>query len=257
MTNIYSYYLNIKESNIFIKSDLPESFNLANNLTLKFRRHLEQYISTHQDFLSSFEPIKIAENAPKIIKKMKEATDFIPVGPMAAVAGAIADLILMELEKNGSKTSIVENGGEIAAISIRDIIVGLLAGKSILSGKIGFKLKKDRDFPFGLGTSSRGGRGFSFGLADAATVIANNASIGDAAATYIGNKVIGDDIEKSIQTGLEAAEDLDKIRGVFIIRGKYAGKIGELPEMVKIKGNLESLYKRKYEYKLDQDYVIL
>ena len=255
---IYSYSLQIKESDIFIKSDLINSLNIATKETIKHRNNLENYIQKHRNFSTSLKPIGVDENAPLIVKMMQEVTEFINVGPMVAVAGAIADLILKGFKKSGSKISIVENGGEITAISIKDIIIGILAGKSPLSGKIGFKLKSDRDFPFGLGTSSGTfGRGFSFGLADAGTVISENATIGDAAATYVGNKVVGKDIEKSIQNGLEAAETLEKIRGAIIIRGKFAGMTGKLPKLVKIKGDLNKLLKRKYEYKLGQDYIIL
>ncbi len=203
-------------------------------------------------------PLKVDDNAPLVVKKMQSVTEFIEVGPMAAVAGAIADLILEKLLKNGSKTSIVENGGEISAISKVNISVGIYAGNAQLSGKIGFKLIPNKDFPFGLGTSSGTfGRGFSFGLADAATVIAENATIGDAAATFVGNHVIGTDVEKSIQNGLEAAESLDRIRGALIIRGKYAGMTGKLPQLIKISGNKNNLLNKKYDYKLDTDYVLL
>ncbi|MBD3229068.1 MAG: UPF0280 family protein [Candidatus Lokiarchaeota archaeon] len=201
--------------------------------------------------------MRVDENAPLIVRMMQQVTTFIPVGPMAAVAGAIADLILQNLKKHGSQTSIVENGGEICAISGRDIVIGILAGGASLSGRIGFKLKKDQDFPFGLGTSSRGGRGFSFGYADAATVVSTNATIGDAAATHVGNKIVGNDIEKSVQAGLEAAETLEKVRGALIIRGNYAGVTGKIPKLTKITGDINKLMKKKYEYKLDKDYIIL
>jgi len=219
---------------------------------------LDKYILNHKEFERTHSPVAVDENGPLIVRMMQEVTEFINVGPMAAVAGAFADLIMSELKKNGSNTSIVENGGEIVAISKKDLIVGILAGKSPLSGKIGFKLLTKKDFPFGLGTSSGTfGRGFSYGLADAATVISYNATIGDAAATYVGNHVIGKDIEKSIQLGLEAAESLEKIRGALIIRDKYAGITGKLPKLVKISGNLDNLISKKYQYKLDEDYNLL
>lgn len=249
--------MNIKETDIFIKSDLVHSINIATNEVITLRKQLEKYISKHREFKNTFEPVRVDEKAPLIIRMMQNVTTFIRVGPMAAVAGAIADLILDKLQDHGSESSIVENGGEVCAISKRDIIIGVLAGSSSLSGKIGFKLVQNKDFPFGLGTSSRGGRGFSFGYADAATVISTNATIGDAAATFVGNKIMGEDIEKSVQDGLEAAESLEKIRGALIIRGKYAGVTGKIPKLIKIKGDLNKLLKKKYEYKLDKDYIIL
>jgi len=255
---IYLYNIKIKESNVFIKSDLKNSLDIAKKVLLKHRSELVKYISRHKEFLESLKPVKIEENAPEIVKLMHKVTEFINVGPMAAVAGAFADLILDKLKYYGTKYSIVENGGEITAISNIPIYIAIFAGKSPLSGKIGFKLDPKKDYPFGLGTSSGTfGRGFSFGLADAATVVSVNATIGDAAATYICNKVIGNDIEKSIQAGLEAAEDLENIRGVLIIRGKYAGMVGKLPKLIKISGDINNFFARKYEYNLDQDFIVL
>jgi len=255
---IFTYYLQIKESDIFIKSDISNSLDLAKEVVIKHRNDLENYINDHKDFETSLKPIKISENAPEIVKRMTEVTSFIEVGPMASVAGALADVIIERLKKEGTKTSIVENGGEISAVANKTIIVGIFAGNSPLSGKIGFKLKPNKDFPFGLGTSSGTfGRGFSFGSADAATVISTNATIADAAATFVGNHVKGNDLEKSIQKGLEAAESLENVRGAFIIRGKYAGMTGSIPELVKLTGNTNQLLKRRYQYSLDQDYKIL
>lgn len=154
---------------------------------------------------------------------------------MAAVAGALADLAVDAMLVT-ARVAVMENGGEISAESNTPIIVGLLAGGSSLSGKIGFRLKVE-DFPIGVGTSSGTvGHAVSFGEADAATIIADNAALADAAATAVGNAVQGDDFEKSVQKGLEIAETIRGVRGSFIIRGEYAGIVGKLPELVRIEG---------------------
>ena len=254
----YTYRFKIKESDVFIKTDLENALDLGINTIKKHRLALKRYIFKHKDFLYSYKPLPVDEDAPLVVRMMQEVTEFIDVGPMAAVAGALADLVLEKLKTEGSKNSIVENGGEITAISEDKIYVAIYAGESTLSGKIGFKLSPAKDFPFGLGTSSGSfGRGFSFGQADAATVVSTNATIGDAAATFIGNQVIGKDIEKSVQAGLEAAESLEKIKGALIIRGKYAGTTGKLPEFIKITGDPSKLLEKKYDYKIDEDFIIL
>ncbi|MHA1578958.1 MAG: UPF0280 family protein [Candidatus Freyarchaeota archaeon] len=147
-----------------------------------------------------------------------------------------------------AKVAVVENGGEISANSNTPINVGLLAGDSSLSGKIGFRLKA-KDFPIGIGTSSGTvGHAISFGEADAATIIADNAALADAAATAVGNAVQGEDFEKSVQKGLETAETIRGVRGSLIIRGEYAGIVGKLPQLVRIEGENWSTLKSIQNY---------
>ena len=63
------------------------------------------------------------------------------VGPMAAVAGTISQLCMGFLVKNGAKYVIIDNGGDLALKTDKDVVVGLYAGESSLSGQLGFKIK--------------------------------------------------------------------------------------------------------------------
>lgn len=235
----------IKQSKLTIETDHPPSVKVAINSVKKNREELEAYILKNPEFLTSFEPLKIRD-APEIVQKMANASLEAGVGPMTAVAGALADLAVDAMLVT-AKVAVVENGGEISANSNTSIIVGLWAGYSSLSGKIGFRLKP-QDFPIGIGTSSGTvSHAISFGEADAATIIADNAALADAAATAVGNAVQGDDFEKSVQRGLETAESIRGVRSSLIIRGEYAGLVGKLPELVRIEGEawnkLESIEK--------------
>ncbi len=248
MKNLYSEHTIIKESDIFIKSDLKLAIDKAIESIKKNRKILERYIKKHPDFKSSFKPIKINKDAPLIIRMMALAAEKSEVGPMAAVAGALADLGLDDMRKIEAKVCVIENGGEISAYSNIQIDVGIYAGESILSEKIGFRLNP-KDFPIGIGTSSGTvGHAFSFGVADAAIAIADNATLADAAATAIGNEVRGKDREKSIQNGLEVAETIEGVRGAFIILGDKAGTVGKLPQFIKIKGKKWELVKQKLDF---------
>ncbi len=233
----------IKQSKLTIEADNPRSIRLAIDSVKNNRDKLEAYIRKNPEFLTSYAPIEV-KDAPEIVNNMAKAAQEARVGPMAAVAGALADLAVDAMLVK-AKVAVVENGGEISANSNTPINVGLLAGGSSLSGKIGFRLKT-MDFPIGIGTSSGTvGHAISFGEADAATIIADNAALADAAATAVGNTVEGEDFEKSVQRGLETAETIRGVRGSLIIRGEYAGIVGKLPQLVRIEGetwnNLKSI----------------
>ncbi|MHA1263819.1 MAG: UPF0280 family protein [Candidatus Helarchaeota archaeon] len=247
----------IKESDIFFKADTKKVIQAAISIIKYHRIQLEQYIRAHPRFLKAFEPIKIVKDAPKIVEIMAKAGELANVGPMAAVAGALADLGVEQMCKMGAKVALIENGGEVSGISDRPINLGIFAGTSPLSGKIGFRFEPE-DFPIGLGTSSGTvGHAISFGEADAATVLTDNAALGDAAATAVGNEVKGPDFEKSVQNGLELAETIEGVRGAIIIRGKYAGIIGKLPQLLKITGKTWKVLSNRYANGFPADFTIL
>lgn len=248
MKDLYSQHTIIKESNIFIKTELKKAINEALRAIKENRMVLEKYIKTSPEFKTSFKPLKLKNDVPLLIRMMALAAEKCEVGPMAAVAGALADLGVDAMKKIGAKVCVIENGGEISAFSNIQIDVGIYAGGSILSEKIGFRLLP-KDFPLGIGTSSGTvGHAISFGIADAAIAFAENATLADAAATAIGNEVRGKDREKSIQNGLEVAETIDGVKGGFIILGDKAGTVGKLPQFIKIKGKKWEILKNKLDF---------
>lgn len=247
----------IKESDIFFKTDKAKAIRAAILLIKYHRNQLEQYIAQHPQFLKTLQPIRIEKDAPEIVTVMAEAGEIARVGPMAAVAGALADLGVKKMIQLGAEVAVIENGGEISGISNIPINVGIFAGNSPLSGKVGFKFETE-DFPIGLGTSSGTvGHAFSFGEADAATVLTNNAALGDAAATAVANEVKGSDFEKSVQNGLEIAETIEGVRGALIIRGKFAGIVGKLPQLLRITGKSWKILTQRYSNLLPPDFTIL
>ena len=229
----------IGESDLFIETDTPEAIDLAFSAIRSHREQLLAYIAQHEEFLHSFSPVEVGNNAPSIVFAMAQAAKIADVGPMAAVAGALADFAIEEMMQMNPRIAIVENGGEIVGRMKESlstpITIGVYAGdNSSISGKIGFHLEFE-DFPFGLGTSSATvGHAFSFGHADAACVFADNAAIADACATAVCNAVTGDSIQQSIRNGLEVAMSIKEIKGVFIIRRNHVGCAGKLPRLTSI-----------------------
>lgn len=224
-----------KESNILFQGDNSESIAKAIEAIKFHREKLEKYIILHPSFLYTLKPISVEENAPRIVKIMAEAGKLVNVGPMAAVAGALADLAVEVMLNSGAATAIVEDGGEVSASSKEEFVVGLYAGRNVFSSSLGFKVRPS-ECPIGIATSSATvSHAFSFGEADAATVFSETSTIADATATAICNAVQGKNIEDSIQLGLETAEKLDDlVRGTLIIREKYVGMTGKIPQLVSI-----------------------
>lgn len=249
-----------KESDITIISESKKAILRAKKSFYFHRKNLEKYVLKDKQFLNSFTPVKINTNF-KIIKIMAEVAEICDVGPMAAVAGALADLMLETMKSKDSdyrpsKIALVENGGEIAIDSKEPITIALYAGENELNLNLGF-LVKEHDCPLGIGTSSATvGHAISLGQADAVTIFAKNAALADAVATKICNLVKGIDIEKSIKKGLDAVDDIDGLIGAFISRENKVGQTGKLPQLVKIEGDKYKLLNEKQEIKFPGDYEI-
>jgi hypothetical protein len=163
---------------------------------------------------------------------MAEASAKAGVGPMAAVAGVLADLAVKEMISDGCKVAVVENGGEVSTVSDQPVDIGFAAGDEPLSREMGFRLK---EFPLGVATSSgRFSHAFSFGDADAVTVFAVDAGVADAAATAVANLIKGDDVRGVIRQGIDKALNIDGVKGVFILYRGVVGKAGQVPELIKV-----------------------
>lgn len=134
------------------------------------------------------------------------------VTPMAAVAGAVADEVLaaMLAPGHGLRRAYVNNGGDIAlhlspgehftAGLVTDVERPDIAASAIVDAVMSVR---------GIATSGRGGRSFSLGIADAVTVLANDAAAADVAATLIGNAVDIDSAAVVRRPARELREDSD------------------------------------------------
>jgi ApbE superfamily uncharacterized protein (UPF0280 family) len=245
------------ESNVLFVGDLINAIQAASMSVLVNRTLLEEYVRGHPLFVRSLIPIEAGEEAPKVVRLASNVGLAAQVGPFAAVPGAIADLALEEMLACGASVCLVENGGEIAADSAKPLNVGIYAGDASVSGRVGFRLDGD-DFPIGIATSSASvSHASSFGEADAAVAVAGNAALADASATAICNAVTGDDIEASVQAGLETAEQIPQLRGALVARGRYVGSVGSLPGLLRLAGEPREMFMASLQDIAPQDAVIL
>jgi ApbE superfamily uncharacterized protein (UPF0280 family) len=219
-----------KDSVCHIISDIPQGITVAKESIEHNYKELESYIRAHQIFFYTFDPIPVP-NEPIVAKLMALAAQKANVGPMAAVAGVIADLAVVDMQNVGCKVAVVENGGEVFAVSDRPIDVALAAGNEPLSKRFGFRLT---EFPIGVATSSgRFSHAFSFGDAEAATVFCMDAGLADAAATAVGNVVRGE-AEVGIEAGLKRGLSIPGVLGVFVLYQGRVGTAGKIPPLIKI-----------------------
>ena len=249
----YKYHFLEKESNVTIISESKTAIIEAKESLLINRLILEKFIEKNNKFLISFLPIKIKTEF-EIINLMSETSVICDVGPMAAVAGAFADLMLQSMKS--PEIALVENGGEIAIETKETLKIGLFAGYNQLNLNLGF-LIQEKDCPIGIGTSSATiGHAVSLGQADAVTVFANTATLADGAATRIANEVKGVDIEKSIKDALDMAENIEGVNGAFICRGNKVGQVGNLPNFFKIEGDKTQILNGKLDTAFLGEYEI-
>jgi len=190
----------------------------------KYRQQIQEYIKIHPEFLTSLVPVAPKSDAAFIVQKMCEAAKKADVGPMAAIAGAIAELTGYDLLKY-SREVIVENGGDIFIKTDTARKIGIYAGNSPLSQKLALKIHPEQT-PAGVCTSSGTvGHSLSFGKADAVVIVAKDAFLADAVATSTGNKV---KTPNDIESALNYASTIDGVSGAVIIIGDKIGAWGEI-----------------------------
>ena len=234
------YQLN--ESQCTIITDSLEALEAAESAIKSHRSELENYIKDNPVFQLALEPIEVDEG-PEAVKLMAEASKRAGVGPMAAVAGVLADLSVGEMIGAVAKVAVVENGGEAYFISDRPIDIAIKAGETPLSKRVGFRLE---EFPVGVATSSSlFSHALSFGEAEAVTIFAENAGVADAAATAVANTVKGDDEESVIETAVELGLNIEGVRGVLILYRGHVGLGGKVPTIIGVNPDDEETSSRE------------
>ncbi len=212
------------ETDLHILADRPVE-DMALLAVAKVRAEIEGYIRQHPLFLSSLSPLPLDSGAPEPVQAMLAAGLAAGVGPMAAVAGVIAEAVGRELLRQGLTEVIVENGGDLFLARTQPSVVAVYAGASRLSGKLGICLQPEQ-LPCGLCCSSGTvGHSLSFGVADAAAVLASSAAIADAAATRLGNEVKSRD-SRSVSRAVGLSKQIEGVTGAVVIVGDHLGAWG-------------------------------
>ncbi|MBR9987031.1 MAG: UPF0280 family protein [Desulfosarcina sp.] len=195
------------------------------------RGQIDGYIQRYPDFAATLEPWQKPVFAPEIVRDMIAAGSAAGVGPMAAVAGAVAESVGRKL-LDYSRHVVVENGGDIFIKANGPVVAGIFAGKSPLNMKMGIKVPRAGD-GIGLCTSSGTvGHSLSAGSADAVCVVSHSCALADAAATSIGNRIRS---PQDIKTAIGFGKRISGVLGIVVVAGREIGAWGQV-ELVPLQG---------------------
>ncbi len=211
-TRWQTYRVKQESTDLYIRS-IGNYTSLVQKMVAEIRTILKNHILRQPEFLKSMTPVQAVDDVQPVIEKMIQAAAKAHVGPMASVAGAVAEFVGSRLIQK-SEEVIVENGGDnflkLKAPSVNKIF----AGNSPFSGKLGIHIDP-QNTPIAVCTSSGTvGHSFSYGQIDAATIIAHDACLADAVATGAANMV---NSQKDLDAALEYAHQIQEISGVVLI----------------------------------------
>ncbi|MDH7597709.1 MAG: UPF0280 family protein [Methanothrix sp.] len=202
-----------------------EHVEIAKSAIIDSRIQLEEFIAFDPIFQLTLEPYdRPSDDAPPVVKRMCYASALFHVGPMAAVAGAIAASAVEAMVEAGADYAVVDNGGDIAICSDEPVLVGIYAGTSPIKD-LALEVHPEGGIMGVCSSSGTVGPSISFGCADVATVISRDPAIADAGATALGNAVTPD---ASLE-GCFSAIDRNEVIAALVIRGDEMALWGDVP----------------------------
>lgn len=217
----------VQETDLLIYTDAGDETavaRVAREAVITQRGYLERYIKHHTEFLTCLAPWPHDPMAPDVVSKMITAGRHVGVGPMAAVAGAMAEQVGTAL-LTSAKEVIVENGGDLFLNCHQNLTIAMYANDSPLSLKVGLRMASDK-MPISVCTSSGTvGHSLSMGQADAVCVVSPSCALADAAATAMGNRVHS---SADIAPAIEWGQSIKGLDGGVIIIGDKMGAWGAI-----------------------------
>jgi ApbE superfamily uncharacterized protein (UPF0280 family) len=227
--HLVDFRVTVKETDLFLQALIPLE-DITRELILENRGYIENYIKRYPEFARTLKPWRVQGPEARIINEMALAGEKSGVGPMAAVAGAIAEHVGSGLLKHSDEV-VVENGGDVFLRLDNPVTIGIFAGESPLSLRMGICVESMKK-PISICTSSGTvGHSLSMGKADAVCVLSDSCSLADAAATSIGNRVTS---KTHIQPAIDFGKHIEGVRGIVVIIGDDVGIWGGL-EVVPLK----------------------
>ncbi|MHB8053487.1 MAG: UPF0280 family protein [Methanoregula sp.] len=222
------HHFEMRETIATVIAEEQSYIDTACSAMIRARQELERYIFRDPFFRTTFEPY-CPDSSDLTVTRMAEAASQAGVGPMAAVAGTIALSGVEAMVESGAQFGIIDNGGDIALISDREVLIGIHAGSSPLSDRFAFAIPPTQEI-YGICTSSATvGPSISLGIADAVTVFSHDVSLSDAWATAICNEIRPGDT--SVFSRLVPGE----VDGIYAIIGEWTRAWGSVPALVPAK----------------------
>ena len=209
--DLTAFQLVIEETDLWIAAREDLGLPMADHVRF-LRGQIKSYVAVHPEFLTSLKPLEADARAPEIIRRMCRAGQMVGVGPMAAVAGTVAQM-LGETFRERSPNLMIENGGDTYLCSTRDRHIGIL-NMPDQAVRLCVPVRAD-EFPCSFcASSAKIGHSLSFGKADLVVVRSRDAALADAAATALANALTGASAMDAVLAKAKAWELLG-IDGVF------------------------------------------
>ncbi len=236
MSEFVTSRLEIQETAVTIAADRTYIASAVDAIKVA-RRDIERQIRKDRFFLTTLEPYDAKQCTSKVTERMCRASEMAGVGPMAAVAGAIAQTALETMMAEGCSHAWVDNGGDIALMLGSPVTLEVFTTPG--SAKtFAFNLRATQK-PVGICSSSgRLGHSISFGDSDIALVLADDAVIADAFATALGNEV---KTKESLRVCFDKLKGVGAVRGGLVMIDGEAAVYGSVPELVEVEHNPDKL----------------
>ena len=181
-------------------------------MLVDLRRQMDAYLLMDPQYKTALTPYNAGLEAPNILKEMSRVSHKTGIGPMSAVAGAVAKKVAEFL---GTQEVIVENGGDIYAQAASDMDISVFSGQSPLSEKIGLHIPA-AEFPLGICTSSGTvGPSLSLGRADAVMIVCKDVLLADSYATAMANRI---KTVNDLQSVIDRISDIPEILGAIAVK---------------------------------------
>lgn len=182
--DLQAFQIVIEETDLWIAAQQDLSTPIAAYVR-QLRGQIQAQGAIFPDFLTTLVPWETTAHAPAIIQRMTAAAKLVHVGPMAAVAGVIAQMVVEKFSCQ-SPNLLVENGGDIYISSTSHRYIGIL---NIPDQKLKLAVPvQAHEFPCAFcASSAKIGQALSFGNADLVVVRSKDGALADAAATALAN----------------------------------------------------------------------
>ncbi|WP_440952308.1 UPF0280 family protein [Methanococcoides sp. FTZ1] len=221
-------HFQLKETIVTIIGDERSHIEAAREAIAFHRAKLEAYILRDPYFKITLEPHECRDDAPEVVKRLVKAGNAMGIGPMSAVAGTISSLAVEAMVEAGASHAIVDNGGDIAIINDRQVIIGIYAGNSPIKD-IGLVIEPSSVIRGICTSSGTVGPSISFGMADAAVIFSDDVSLADSAATALSNAT---DIGRAaVEKAFDVIKDVPGIDGALLVQGEFMGMWGDVPKI--------------------------
>jgi len=217
-----------KETHAFVITDEAYYPDAVHGM-LDSREEVEAEIAVNKIYLTSHRPIGPITRSG-ICRRMSRVARSAGVGPMAAVAGAIADAGVERTLKRGASHTIIENGGDISLDSDKDCVVGIWSPNPEFQN-MAFEI--ERGVRMGICSSSGiYGHSHSYGKCDLATVVGVDGCTTDAYATALANSIKA---ERDMESAFKVLEGHRDVWGALAIKDGKIALYGDLPKIIRCK----------------------